>query len=128
MTRTYGSLLMAFLLCACATTPPRAEPIVDPEARIEPTEAVEVEAGSLSRAPSQEVWAYHAYWMGDTWRSYDLRAFGRLLFMDLPVGKNGRVQDTRGWPDQWSRLRAAARAANTQIDPAFTILTPEIFA
>jgi spore germination protein YaaH len=118
---------MAFL-ASCATAPAPAPVSTEDTILVEPTEAVEADPGTLAQATMQEVWAYHAYWMGDAWRSYDLRGFGRLLFMDLPIGRNGRVQDTRGWPDQWSRLRAAARSANVQIDPAFTILTPEIFS
>src|SRR5213083_2652299 len=116
--------LLAIVLAACATPAPMQ---VKEMELIEPTEMVEVDPGSLQQATTQEIWAYHAYWMGDAWRQYDLRAFGRMLFMDLPIGKSGRVQDTRGWPDQWSRLRAGARAANVQLDPAFTILTPEVF-
>jgi spore germination protein YaaH len=121
----HGLFLAMAILCACAAPAPKE--IVQEAELIEPKETVEVDAGSLQQATTQEIWAYHAYWMGDAWRQYDLRAFGRMLFMDLPIGKNGRVQDTRGWPDQWSRLRAGARAANVQIDPAFTILTPEVF-
>ena len=116
---------MAFLYaCATAPAPKEAQPL---EVQIEPIEPPESEPGSLQTATRQEIWAYHAYWMGDAWRNHDLRAFERLLFMDLPIGKNGRVQDTRGWPDQWATLRARARAANVQIDPAFTILTPDVF-
>ena len=128
MATRHGLLLSMAFLCACATAPAPKEVPQTPEVPVEPIATPEVEPGSLQTATRQEIWAYHAYWMGDAWRSYDLRAFERLLFMDLPIGKNGRVQDTRGWPDQWATLRARARLANVQLDPAFTILTPDVFS
>ena len=80
---------------------------------------------AASRGP--EIWAYNAYWMGDAWRATDLGALQRLLFFDLPVGKDGSL-DTRGWPDQWASLRTRAREARVPIDPVVSLLTVEVFS
>jgi len=127
MTARHGLLLAMVFLCACATAPAPKDVPHTIDTMTEPVEPPEVEPGSLPTATRHEIWGYHAYWMGEAWRSHDLRTFQRLLFMDLPIGKNGRVQDTRGWPDQWATFRARARASNVQLDPAFTILTPDVF-
>ena len=116
MTIRHALLLALLFVSACAAP-----------GRVAMNAPVETEPGSLRSTTGPEIWAYHAYWMGDAWRSYDLAAFGRLLFMDLAVCKDCRIAETRGWPDQWASLNAAARAAGVQLDPGFTILTPEIF-
>jgi hypothetical protein len=67
-------LAMAFL-CACATAPTPRQGSSAPDVLVEPNATPEVDPGSLQTATRQEIWAYHAYWMGDAWRSYDLREF-----------------------------------------------------
>lgn len=108
-------LLIVLLLSACAA-PPTAkvgEPDFD---------------GSTLAASGQEIWAYHASWMGDAWRIYDLAAFRRILFFDLIAGKDGRIEKRNGWPEQWQDLRASARSARVAVDPVVTVLGKEVFA
>jgi hypothetical protein len=78
-------------------------------------------------SPGPQVWAYHAYWMKDTWRAYDLRDFGRILFFDLVAGKDGRIGKRNGWPEAWSDLRTAAREARLAVDPVVSVLDKETF-
>ena len=77
--------------------------------------------------PGPQAWAYHAYWMKDTWRAYDLRDFGRILFFDLVAGKDGRIEKRNGWPEAWSDLRTAAREARLAVDPVVSVLDNETF-
>jgi spore germination protein YaaH len=77
--------------------------------------------------PGPQVWAYHAYWMKDTWRAYDLRDFGRILFFDLVAGKDGRIEKKNGWPEAWGDLRNAARDARLAVDPVVSVLDKETF-
>ncbi len=116
MTNPIALFALSLLLAACAAPPMAPDPSPPHD-----------NARAVAAATSQETWAYNAYWMGDAWRAYDLAAFQRLLFFDLAVGKDGRL-DTRGWPDQWATLRARARDAHVPIDPVVSILSAEVFA
>jgi spore germination protein YaaH len=75
-----------------------------------------------------EIWAYHAYWMRDAWRVYDLRAFARLIFFDLVAAHDGRIAERHGWPEEWLAFRQAARAAGVSVDPAVTVLGKPAFS
>jgi hypothetical protein len=108
-------LLVALLLLAGCAAPPAAR-LDEPDS----------EGASLA-ASGQQVWAYHAAWMGEAWRVYDLRAFGRLLFFDLPVGKDGRIANRNGWPERWEEFRARAREARVPVNPVVTVLAPDVF-
>lgn len=107
--------LGCLLLAAACAAPPRVA-TVSPQPDIEP--------------PPQsgpEIWAYHAYWMGEAWRVHDLRAFRRLLFFDLVVGRDGRIAQRHGWPEQWEALRARAQEARVPLDPVVTVLDRATF-
>lgn len=106
---------MVLLLAGCAA-PPKAKPV-------EPDPEVQVLAPS-----GLEIWAYHAHWMGEAWRAYDLRALRRLLFFDLVVGNDGRIESRNGWPEQWEDLRKGARDARVPLDPVVTVLSAEMFS
>jgi spore germination protein YaaH len=77
--------------------------------------------------PGPQVWAYHAHWMADTWRKYDLRDFDRILFFDLIAGKDGRIAATNGWPARWAELRRAATEAGIAVDPVVSVLGTAAF-
>ena len=81
----HGLLLAMAILCACAAPAPKE--VAGEAELIEPKETVEVDAGSLQQATAQEIWAYHAYWMGDAWRQYDLRAFGRICGIEMRAAR-----------------------------------------
>ena len=81
---------------------------------------------AIASAAPPQLWAYHAYWMRDAWRLYDLGQFQRLLFFDVSVTPQAELQ-RNGWPEQWRDLRAQARAADVPVDPVVTILDKETF-
>lgn len=105
---------MLLLAAACAA-PPRVS-------TVSPQPDIEAVPGA-----GQEIWAYHAYWMGETWRTHDLRAFRRVLFFDLVAGKDGRIEERHGWPEQWSDLRARAAEARVAVDPVVTVIGKPTF-
>ena len=117
-------IALSVMLAACAAVPPAPTSASISEPETSPNSDA---PRDFSRAGAQEAWAYNAYWMGDAWRVYDLGAFGRVLFFDLAVAKDGSL-DTRGWPDQWAQLRARARSSRVQLDPVVSILSVEVFA
>jgi spore germination protein YaaH len=75
-----------------------------------------------------EVWAYHAYWMGEAWRLYDLAAFRRVLFFDLVAGPDGSIPERHGWPAQWEDLRRRAAEARVPIDPVVSVIGKPAFS
>jgi len=105
------------LLAACATTPPPPGPVAT---------ARDV-GGQLDDGSGQEAWAYCAYWMGDTWRVYDLGAFRRLLFFDLVAGADGSIADRHGWPERWEALRNRAAEARVPVEPVVSVLGKPAF-
>lgn len=80
-----------------------------------------------SVAGAQEIIAYHASWMGDAWRQYDLGRFRRILFFDVVAGNDGRLAQTNGWPERWEGLRQQAAAQGVAVDPVVTVLGLEPF-
>jgi hypothetical protein len=88
-------------------------------------EAPEAPPGASGR---QEIWAYVAHWMGDSWRVHDLRAFHRLIFFDIEAGTDGRIKDRHGWPERWEEFRSRARAARVPLDPAITVIGTPAFS
>ncbi|MGQ0709786.1 MAG: glycosyl hydrolase family 18 protein [Rhodoferax sp.] len=68
-----------------------------------------------------------AWWLPDGWRQVDVGAMERLLFFDARVAADGRIDDTHGWPGQWSALIAAAQVAGTPIDVTVTVLDSKTF-
>ena len=82
----------------------------------------------MTEAPGPEIWAYHAYWMGEAWRSYDLAAFRRILFFDLVAAADGGIEDRHGWPGQWSELRRRADEARVPVDPVVSVFGKATFS
>ncbi|HUQ28338.1 MAG TPA: glycosyl hydrolase family 18 protein [Usitatibacter sp.] len=124
------ALIFTLVLAACAA-PPRSEVPPSPVPQPAPAEPASIEPfveRDVSVSQGAEIWAYHAFWMGDAWRVYDLAAFKRLLFFDLEVGKDGRFSNRHGWPEQWEALRTRARAARVPLDPVVTLLNPDTFS
>jgi spore germination protein YaaH len=78
-------------------------------------------------SPGPQVWAYHAHWMADRWRDYDLRDFHRILFFDLVAGKDGGIAAANGWPAGWGDLRRAGAEAGVPVDPVVSVLGTEAF-
>ena len=82
----------------------------------------------MIEAPGPDVWAYHAYWMGDAWRVYDLAAFRRVLFFDLVVAPDGGIENRHGWPEQWTQLRRRADDARVPVDPVVSVFGKATFS
>src|SRR5258706_14089891 len=132
MTIRHHALLAPWLLVGACAAPPRVAEI--PRAIPEASPPIETPAvpevskeRDLAQARGAEIWAYNAWWMGDAWRTYDLAAFGRLLFFDLEIARDGRIENRHGWPERWEALRAQARRARVPLDPVVTLLTNEAF-
>src|SRR5882724_10417237 len=132
MTIRHHALLAPLLLAAACAAPPRVAeiPRATPGANPPETAVVPEEVSpdrDVAQARGAEIWAYNAWWMGDAWRTYDLGAFGRLLFFDLEIARDGRIENRHGWPERWEALRAQARRARVPLDPVVTLLTNEAF-
>lgn len=85
-----------------------------------------VVAASNVAVAEGEVWVYHAHWMGDVWRQYDLGKFRRVLFFAVTSDADGHLTH-HGWPDEWGDLRREARDRQVPIDPVVSIIGQEEF-
>ncbi|MBO6576366.1 MAG: hypothetical protein JJ896_16765 [Rhodothermales bacterium] len=74
-----------------------------------------------------EVVGYHAWWSGEAWRDYDFNALDGIYFFSLEIGKDGRIENDRAWPEGWQALIATARATDTEVIPSVTILDPDTY-
>ena len=70
---------------------------------------------------------YHAYWTGDSWESYPFDVLDELFFFETEAGADGALLDRRGWPEEWSEMRAAAAAADVQFVPTVSMHDAEGF-
>lgn len=77
-------------------------------------------------ARAQSVVVYHAHWMGDAWRQYNLSTFTRIFFFDLAVGADGLLEH-HGWPDRWRVLREQAARDAVPINPVVSVLGVQPF-
>lgn len=74
------------------------------------------------------VTGYHAWWMQDAWRDYDLALYDKIYFFEFAVDSDGRITDTHGWPQQWSPMIEAVHAVGGRVVPTFAILDPAVFS
>ena len=71
---------------------------------------------------------YHAWWMTDAWRGYDLDLYDKILFFELAVEADGTVRDLHGWPEAWTGMIAAVHEKGGKVAPAFAILDPVTYS
>jgi spore germination protein YaaH len=72
-------------------------------------------------------WGYVGWWLPQSWRTAPLEQFDRLLFFELKVGLDGRIQERHGWPEDWSALREQALNSRTPLDLTLTLFNPDEF-
>ncbi|MBO6576365.1 MAG: hypothetical protein JJ896_16760 [Rhodothermales bacterium] len=84
----------------------------------------------LSSAVSAQprVLGYHAWWMQDSWKDYDLELYDKLLFFEFSVDGTGAVHERHGWPDAWQPMIQAVHGAGGKVAPTFAILDPVVFS
>lgn len=70
---------------------------------------------------------YHAYWTGESWRTYPWDALHQIFFFEIEIGPDGSILDGRGWPDAWSALLARAREAGVPVVPTVAMHDGEAF-
>jgi len=102
-----GLTVLAGSACAAGTSGPRS---------LVPTEMQE-----------PFVAGYHAYWTGDSWRSYPFDVLDELFFFETEAGADGELLDRRGWPGEWSEMRDQALAAGVQVVPTVSMHDAEAF-
>lgn len=80
-----------------------------------------------TKAWNFRVFGYHAWWMRDLWKSYDLDLLDKVMYFELRVGPDGRIQEANGWPGASSDLTAALHEKRLSIVPTVAILEPSTF-
>ena len=75
-----------------------------------------------------KTWGYVAWWLPNGWKTVSLQNIDRLLIFDFPIDKEGRLTQTRGWPENWSELRHASKQKKIPIDLTLSLLDESTFA
>jgi len=68
------------------------------------------------------VFGYHAWWMRDTWKAYDLGVIDKLMYFELRAGGDGNFEETNGWPLESRAFIDEARRMGTPIVPTIAVL------
>ena len=117
--------LLAGVLTACyadveaaSDVTPVDETVVVPD---EPTRTASRKAWSF------QVFGYHAWWMRDLWKSYDLALLDKIMFFELRAAADGSIAERNGWPSDAAALTSAARGGGVAIVPTVAILEPHVF-
>jgi spore germination protein YaaH len=84
--------------------------------------------GADSSLAQPRVLGYHAWWMTDAWKEYDLSLYDKVLFFEFAVDQEGRIAERHGWPDAWKPMIEAVHAAGGRVAPTFAILDPQVFS
>ena len=79
------------------------------------------------KAWSFQVVGYHAWWMRDLWKSYDLALLAKFMFFVLRAAADGSIAERNGWPGDAGGLAAAAAERRVAIVPTVAILDPHVF-
>lgn len=74
-----------------------------------------------------QVFGYHAWWMRDTWRTYDFGSLDKLMYFELRATGDGSFIETNGWPGEGTSLRSEARRAGTMVVPTVAVLDETSF-
>ena len=85
-----------------------------------------ISAGA-GRASTPGVWGYVAWWMQDQWKSQPLAGFERLVFFQIEVSADGKLDERHGWPEQWTELTRAAANNAVPLDLGLTLLDAAVF-
>jgi spore germination protein YaaH len=75
-----------------------------------------------------EVWMYHAWWMGDAWRSRDLTGFGRIIYFESSIKPGGKVTVQDDLTGDGAELFKTAARHNVPAEIAFTCFDRKIFS
>ena len=73
------------------------------------------------------VFGYHAWWMRDTWQSYDFGVIDKLMFFELRAGGDGNFDEINGWPSENAGLINEAKRTRTPIVPTIAVLDESSF-
>jgi spore germination protein YaaH len=73
------------------------------------------------------VFGYHAWWMGDRWRRYDLQPVDKLIFFEVRVDSTGGFETTNGYPETWRSMAQEARAAGVPVVPTIALFDVEVY-
>lgn len=66
------------------------------------------------------VFGYATGWVPAEQTIASLPYIDRLMFMELRIGRDGKLANPHGWPGKWSALRQAAAARGLPVDVALT--------
>jgi spore germination protein YaaH len=73
------------------------------------------------------IWGYYPWWLGDHWRTLDLRLYDGLRFFEVGIDDDARLAPRNGWPQQWEPLREAARVHRLPLEVTVTMFSAARF-
>lgn len=104
MNRTKSHLLMIVTLCAALLSP------------------------QLGRTQgASQHWGYAAWWLPEGWKTVPLEHLQRVVFFQIEIEADGRLDKRHGWPQDWSDLIAQTRAKGVPLDLGLSLLDLDTF-
>lgn len=76
---------------------------------------------------SFRVVGYHAWWMRDTWQTYDFGLLDKVMFFEFEATADGTFVEQHGWPLAWTPLARQAHDTGTAFVPTVAVLNAETF-
>lgn len=81
-------------------------------------------AGCVTHAPDRKLlqsWGYASWWYPPTGAQLDRTQVDRLMFFQIEIGSDGRLQQSHGWPSQYKGLLDAAKQRHLPLDVTLTL-------
>ena len=71
---------------------------------------------------ASQLWGYAAWWLPEGWATVPLEHLHRLVFFQIEVEADGRLDKRHGWPQAWSSLITQAQAKAVPLDLGLSLL------
>lgn len=71
---------------------------------------------------ASQLWAYAAWWLPEGWKTVPLEHMHRLVFFQIEVEADGRLDKRHGWPQDWQALISQAQAKGVPLDLGLSLL------
>lgn len=84
------------------------------------TLALSPQIGGASGA--SQLWGYAAWWLPQGWQSVPLQQLDRLVFFQIEIDEQGRLDKRHGWPEGWDDLIAQSRQHGLPLDLGLSLL------
>lgn len=71
---------------------------------------------------ASQLWGYAAWWLPEGWTTVPLEHMHRLVFFQIEVEADGRLDKRHGWPQAWTDLISQSQAKAVPLDLGLSLL------